>query len=114
MQAPYNIERVLYFAACGNGLVVNRIMKQLEQDGKVTLPPEILAGLRQVIEESVSVPDDEIIRTIKRCYDQYGYVVCPHTATALSYFYQFTEGYFELFQKNEKNLDEISKIDAPV
>lgn len=86
-QAPYNIERILYFATRGDGLVVRNVMQELERNGKVTLSPEILAGLKEVITESVSVKDSDIVRAIQLCHSQYKYVICPHTATAVSYFF---------------------------
>ena len=36
---------------------------------------------------TISVTNDAILSTIRRCYDEKGYVVCPHTATALHFHY---------------------------
>lgn len=62
-------------------------MEQFERNGKRLLSPDVLAGLQAVISESVSVSDDSIVQAIHRCYKEYDYLVCPHTATAVSYFY---------------------------
>lgn len=61
-------------------------MEDFEESGKVTISAEILAGIQEVIPESVSVGDKEIVRAMQVCYNQYKYVICPHTATAFSYF----------------------------
>lgn len=60
-------------------------MQELQQEGKVTLSPEILIPLQEVVTQSVSVDDRDIIRTLQFCQSQYQYALCPHTATAVSY-----------------------------
>lgn len=68
-------------------------MEGFDEGAPVTLPQDILEALHAVIIESISVTDDGITRAIRQCYDQYKYVVCPHTATALSYVFNATERY---------------------
>jgi threonine synthase len=85
IQAPYNIERVFYFATHGDTLAVRNVMQDFEQSGKVTLSADILTAMRQVISESVSISDTNIVRAMQICHSKYKYVVCPHTATAVSY-----------------------------
>ena len=85
IQAPYNIERVFYFATHGDTLAVRNVMQDFEQSGKVTLSADILTAIQEVISESVSVSDTDIVRAMQICHSKYKYVVCPHTATAVSY-----------------------------
>ncbi|EFX85833.1 hypothetical protein DAPPUDRAFT_313680 [Daphnia pulex] len=85
IQAPYNIERVLYFATHGDALAVRNVMQDFEQSGKVTLSAEILSAIQEVIVESVSVSDSDIVQAMQLCHSKYNYVICPHTATAVSY-----------------------------
>nr|CAH0099540.1 unnamed protein product [Daphnia galeata] len=85
IQAPYNIERVFYFATHGDTLAVRNVMQDFEQSGKVTLSADILTAMRQVISESVSISDTNIVRAMQICHSKYKYIVCPHTATAVSY-----------------------------
>ena len=66
--------------------MVRKVMEDFERSGKVTISETILAGIRDVIPESISVADAEIVRAMKICYNQYKYLVCPHNATAFSYF----------------------------
>ncbi|EFX78738.1 hypothetical protein DAPPUDRAFT_245843 [Daphnia pulex] len=81
--APYNIERVLYFATHGDALAVRNVMQDLEQSGKVTLSAEILAAIQDVIVESVSMSDSDIVQAMQLCHSKYNYVlVCLATASA--------------------------------
>jgi threonine synthase len=76
---------VLYFATHGDASAVRNVMKDFEQSGKVTLSADILTAIQEVISESVSVSDTDIVRAMQICHSKYKYVVCPHTATAVSY-----------------------------
>jgi len=85
IQAPYNLERVLYLASGGDSHAVREAMDQFEKCGRTVLPAALLDALRSVITESVAVDDQQITEAVKKCYERYNYVVCPHTATALHY-----------------------------
>lgn len=85
IQAPYNIERVLYFATHGDSMAVKNIMQDFEQSGKVKLSTDMLSAIHEVIAATVSVSDTDIVQAMQLCYSQYNYAVCPHTATAVSY-----------------------------
>jgi threonine synthase len=36
---------------------------------------------------TISVSDAEILSTIQKCFRETGYLICPHTATAVKYHY---------------------------
>jgi threonine synthase len=76
---------VLYFATHGDALAVRNVMEDFEQSGKVTLSAEIVSAIQEVIVESVSVSDSDIVQAMQLCHSKYNYVICPHTATAVSY-----------------------------
>jgi len=85
IQAPYNVERVMYLASGGDSDAVRQAMDQFEKCGRTMLPAVLLDALRRAISESVAVNDQQITDAIQKCYQRYHYVVCPHTATALHY-----------------------------
>lgn len=93
LQAPYNLERVLYLASGGDSHAVREAMDQFEKCGRTVLPAALLDALRSVITESVAVDDQQITEAVKKCYERYNYVVCPHTATALHYVFNRDTAY---------------------
>ena len=38
-------------------------------------------------QDSISVSNEEIVSTIKRCYDENRYRLCPHSAVGVRYHY---------------------------
>ena len=91
-------------------------MEQFETCGEVNLSQEILEGLRNVIIETVSVSDLEISLTIQRCYRQYQYVACPHTATAISYVFSRIDRFIDINQikKIVRNLIGVFPLLVPL
>ena len=77
----------MYLATQGDGCSVRQMMTEYEQRGKMTIRTRVLDALRQVITESVSVDDRLISETMKKCMEQYQYIICPHTATAVAYYF---------------------------
>lgn len=75
----------MYYATHGDSMVVKNVMQDFEQSGKVKLSADILSAIHEVIAATVSVSDTDIVQAMQLCYSQYNYVVCPHTATAVSY-----------------------------
>lgn len=58
--------------------------------------PSLLFSLLTSCEQIVMVVSDEEIRqTIKRTWDTHSYLVCPHTATGVTYHYQQFERYLK-------------------
>ncbi|KAG1681979.1 Threonine synthase-like 2 [Nymphon striatum] len=85
IQVPYNIERVLYFLSEEKNASAN-VMEKFYESGKAVLPGDMLEGVNNLI-SSFSATDELKIKTIKRCFEENNYKLCPHTATAVSYHY---------------------------
>lgn len=62
-------------------------MANYEKTGESSIPENIHAALRDVVHETISVCDADIAQTMKQCYSDFKYLVCPHTATAVHYWY---------------------------
>lgn len=62
-------------------------MGEFETKGKMILSPEILQQMRRVVREVISVSNPSITEATQRCYEKYKYIACPHTATAISYYF---------------------------
>lgn len=82
-------------------------MEEYEKNGKVIFSAEILHDLRTVISDVVSVSNSNITRTMQQCFEKFKYIVCPHTATGISYYFDQKQRYKvrfwtrELKQKNQ-------------
>lgn len=63
-------------------------MEKYEKTGESTIPNNIQASLREVVLGTISVSDEDIAKTMKQCYNDFNYIVCPHTATAVTYWYK--------------------------
>ncbi|GAV00237.1 hypothetical protein RvY_11119 [Ramazzottius varieornatus] len=89
IQLPYNIERILYILADNNDKwKIADMMRRVERAEIVQLPPTLFAKVKEALACHRST-DDDIVGTMKRCWREEGYHVCPHTATALDYHYQY-------------------------
>ena len=76
-----NLERLLYLFAGAEKTA--DWMKSLKKEGCYTLPPEVLAAMR--CEFSAGTADDEeTAATIRRVYEQEGYLMDTHTAVAFA------------------------------
>ena len=70
---------------------IREIMSDFESspDGKTQIPEDLLQRVHKVIVDTNSFDDDEIESTILKCSQENGgYLLCPHTAVAVKYFYQ--------------------------
>ncbi len=92
-----NFERLLFYLAGEDSELVRRWMDGMKEDGKVPIQVEVLERARKdfsatrVSNEEVSLVSDsnlgliegQTYETIKKYYEQYGYVADPHTTVAL-------------------------------
>jgi threonine synthase len=78
IQAASNFERYLYYRLDGDAERVRQLMLDLKEGRPLSLPPAP-AGLR-----ASRMDDDAIVDTITRVWNQYGYVIDPHTACAFT------------------------------
>lgn len=80
IQISSNFERLIFLEYGLNGKVVNDKMLSFRETGKLVVNEDIYANIKKTF-ASATLNDDEIKQEIKAVYDEFGYVVCPHTAT---------------------------------
>ncbi|KAM3599298.1 uncharacterized protein V6R79_003381 [Siganus canaliculatus] len=86
IQDPYNMERVFWLLLGRDGASVKHIMEEFQQSHKHSLPENQRKLLSQVL-SSGAVQDDGILETMRRCWEENQYVLCPHTAVAVWHHY---------------------------
>ncbi|XP_073906252.1 threonine synthase-like 2 isoform X3 [Castor canadensis] len=90
IQVPYNMERIFWLLSGSNSQETKALMEQFERTQSLHLPKELHSKLSEAV-TSESVSDDAITRTMARCWDENKYLLCPHSAVAVSYHYQQTD-----------------------
>ena len=74
-----NLERMLYYLSDGDCGLVSELMAGLSGEGSYSLPESLLARIREVFGCSWA-DEDQVAAAIKRCWDDNGYLIDPHTA----------------------------------
>lgn len=91
IQFAYNLERMLYYITDEDSATVRSVMVDVEAqyralgDHRRSKPPlasEIVTKM-QTIFTSYSVSDEDTLRTIASFHARHGFVLCPHSATAV-------------------------------
>lgn len=93
IQFAYNLERMLYFISGRDEGLLKEIMTSVEaqyrsldaavsREHRVRLPEALLTEVQRLF-LSYSVSDEETLRTIARFHNETGFVLCPHSATAV-------------------------------
>lgn len=89
IQFAYNLERMLFYALGQDSARVAHIMQRLEaqfhmeQNAEgVQLPADVLASIQSLF-QSVSVSDEDTLRTIRQVYDEHQVEICPHSAVGV-------------------------------
>ncbi|KAM4866864.1 threonine synthase-like 2 [Thomomys bottae] len=90
IQVPYNMERIFWLLSGSNSQLTRALMEQFERTQTLHLPKELHSKLLQAV-TSESVSDDAITHTMARCWEENQYLLCPHSAVAVSYHYQQTD-----------------------
>ncbi|XP_077353174.1 threonine synthase-like 2 isoform X2 [Festucalex cinctus] len=88
IQDPYNMERVFWLLLERDYAVVKNIMEEFQHSHKHTLL-ENHHKLLSYTFTSGTVDDEGILATMRRCWEENQYVLCPHTAVAVWHHYQF-------------------------
>eukprot|EP01080_Neovahlkampfia_damariscottae_P002375 gene2375-2840_t len=83
IQVPYNWERICYFTSNENEKEIKAMMEVFESQNMVKLNLETLSNIRSLI-STVSITQKEVGETIKWYYENYGYILDPHTAVGVS------------------------------
>lgn len=91
IQVPYNMERIFWLLSGSDSQVTRALMEQFERTQSVSLPKDLHSKLSEVV-TSESVSNETITQTMGRCWEENQYLLCPHSAVAVSYHYQQTDG----------------------
>lgn len=86
IQFAYNLERIWYLCSKGDSALIKKMMKEVET-GVVNIPTHVLNAMKSAIKVYTVKGDEEIKATIKRCWDENHYNLCPHTAIGVAYVY---------------------------
>ena len=75
-----NLERMLYYLSEGDCELVAGFMAELAgEKGRYTVPEDMLARIREVFDGGWA-DEPQVSEAIKRCWDENGYLIDPHTA----------------------------------
>lgn len=75
-----NLERLVYMATGRDGEKVTSYMKSLNETGKYQISSSEMEYLKDFVGGYST--EEETIKAIKKCYDELGYLIDPHTAVA--------------------------------
>lgn len=84
-----NLERLLYHISGENVATVDKLMKELKEDGKYTITPEMQEGLKDFA--GGYADDAKTQAVIKEVYDKEGYLMDTHTAVAYAVYKDYVE-----------------------
>ncbi|XP_004612156.2 threonine synthase-like 2 [Sorex araneus] len=87
IQVPYNMERIFWLLSNSDSQMTRTLMEQFKRTHSLSLPKELHGKLSAAV-RSVSVLDETILQTMGRCWEENRYLLCPHTAVAVSFHYQ--------------------------
>ncbi|XP_016057346.1 PREDICTED: threonine synthase-like 2 [Miniopterus natalensis] len=87
IQVPYNMERIFWLLSGCDSQMTRALMEQFERTQSVSLPEELQSKLSAAV-TSESVSDEAITQTMARCWEENQYLLCPHSAVAVSCHYQ--------------------------
>lgn len=73
-----NLERLVWFM-CGDGNRVREYMDKLNQDGIYEVDQDVLAKIQEQFKAGY-LDEDQVLATIKACYNETGYLLDTHTA----------------------------------
>ncbi|GFR74514.1 threonine synthase-like 2 [Elysia marginata] len=86
IQFAYNLERIWYLCSKGDSSLIKKVMKEVET-GTVNVPLYVLNAMKAAIKVYTVTGDEEIKTTLKRCWDENQYNLCPHSAVGVAYYY---------------------------
>ena len=85
-----NLERFLFDLSGGDDSVIADWMAKLATDGKYEVSPEVKQQITDIFAGGCA-DDDETMQAIKKCKDEYGYVMDTHTAVAKYVYDRYVE-----------------------
>ncbi|XP_072353755.1 threonine synthase-like 2 [Scyliorhinus torazame] len=87
IQEPYNMERIFWLLSGKDSVLIKTMMEEFQKLGKANVPEALSTKLSQAFSSS-TVNDENVIETMLRCWKENQYLLCPHSAVAVSYHYQ--------------------------
>uniref|UniRef100_A0A8C8SPP3 Threonine synthase-like 2 n=2 Tax=Pelusios castaneus TaxID=367368 RepID=A0A8C8SPP3_9SAUR len=87
IQEPYNMERIFWMLSDSESSLIKTLMEEFNMSKKVILPKELHRKLLEVL-SSCSASDEDIVQTMRRCWEENHYLLCPHSAVAVHYHYK--------------------------
>ncbi|XP_053560262.1 threonine synthase-like 2 isoform X2 [Bombina bombina] len=87
IQEPYNMERIFWLLAGSEKSRMREMMEEYNIKKVLKLPDELHKKVLQAM-TSCSVTDENILQTIRRCWEENRYLLCPHSAVAVFYHYK--------------------------
>ncbi|MCH5161209.1 MAG: threonine synthase [Clostridiales bacterium] len=78
-----NLERLLFEVSGHDGEAVGAYMTKLTDKGRYDVSPEVIDKIRTIFACGYA-DDDDCLEAIAEAFDEYGYVLDPHTAAAYS------------------------------
>ncbi|KAG8453333.1 hypothetical protein GDO86_000103 [Hymenochirus boettgeri] len=86
IQEPYNMERIFWLLADTEKNNIKGMMEEFQLNRRVKIPEKLHTRIASTM-TSCSVTDDNILHTMKRCWEENLYLLCPHSAVAVYYHY---------------------------
>ena len=87
IQVASNFERLLFSISKGNDNRVSDLMKNLKNEGSFELETDELDEIKESF-SAESIADDETLRIIRDFFNNFGFIIDPHTATAVGASYK--------------------------
>lgn len=82
IEVPYNMERLLLLFSDMNYGRVDSLMRDFEHNNSLMIPEDLKEKMCKVL-SSASVSCDQTLQTMKECWDENQYLLCPHTAVGV-------------------------------
>ncbi|XP_075050082.1 threonine synthase-like 2 [Mixophyes fleayi] len=93
IQEPYNMERILWLVSGADSRRIKEMMGEFNVKKRLKLPQDLHRNLLEMM-TSCSVTDDDILKTIRRCWGENHFLLCPHSAVAtFRHYQQFDTGH---------------------
>ena len=124
-----NLERLLYLVVNNDEQLVAKLMKDLKETGKYTLPLEYKDALNDFM--AYSINKEDTVEYIKKVYNEEAYLIDPHTAVAYGAYenlkdkltgktviastaspYKFLETVDEIFKTGKVGIEQVKEIEA--